>query len=663
MKLEKIIIKGFRSYRERTEIDISALTALIGANDVGKSTILDALDAFFNDVVDVQDINTRISEKEFSVGCVFSNLPEKINLDSRSETTLQEEYLLNDSGKLEIYKVWRTTAAKAEVERIYAWAKAPAHERAENLLFKKRDDLKEIVETNALEADKRKNPDMRRAIYLHLEERGKLNLQLREVVLDRPKDASDAMQDARKIWKKLKDRHLPVYSLFKSEQVQGDKEKVVRSPLDTTLKLAVKELNDQLSKIAEAVQKQVEETTSRTLERLKRDYPEVAKNLAPEYKEPSWSKAFDLDVLRGDDDVPLNKRGTGVRRLVVLAFFQAEAERERQERSSPVIYGVEEPETSQHPNFQRKIIESFKALAEAGDQVILTTHVPGLAELLPIDSIRFISRPLDSPMPRIRNGADGRKVLLEVAESLGMLPDSASSKNAQIVAWVEGKSDVWVLESIANKLEEAGVDLSPLDIKKIVYVPGGGDSLLKFVVNGEYLNRLGLPQFYLLDSDKKSREHPGKEIPHDVERRVREQGQDGEGLPICVLRTRKREIENYLHPETVKRVFGQSVDIKQLLPGFDFDFGKMSTKDSGFWKKLCDVRRDARVRPPSRSSRGSSLDSNEPKHVICGWLLQEATLEELRERCRSTDPEGAERSEVEEWFHKMADLVRTHRGR
>jgi predicted ATP-dependent endonuclease of OLD family len=86
MKLEKIIIEGFRSYRERTEIEVSALTALIGENDVGKSTILEALDAFFNDVVDAQDKNTRIDGGQFTVGCIFSDLPEQINLDAGSQT-------------------------------------------------------------------------------------------------------------------------------------------------------------------------------------------------------------------------------------------------------------------------------------------------------------------------------------------------------------------------------------------------------------------------------------------------------------------------------------------------------------------------------------------------------------------------------------------------
>ncbi|MDZ7685425.1 MAG: AAA family ATPase [Gammaproteobacteria bacterium] len=219
---------------------------------------------------------------------------------------------------------------------------------------------------------------------------------------------------------------------LKLSRFAGTKRQLFVRPLDATLKNAVKELEEQLSEIAKQIQSQVKGTTDRTLARLKEDYPEIAQSLVPEYKTPSWSKAFDLDVLRGDDDVPLNKRGTGVRRLVVLAFFQAEAEKKRNKRAEellqpPVIYAIEEPEASQHPNFQRSIIEAFKALADSGDQVLLTTHVPGLAELLPIDSIRFIDRQPGLSLPRVRSGANDKNVVLEAATSLGVLPSTVPS--------------------------------------------------------------------------------------------------------------------------------------------------------------------------------------------------------------------------------------------
>jgi hypothetical protein len=410
------------------------------------------------------------------------------------------------------------------------------------------------------------------------------------------------------------------------------------------------------------VQNQVKDTTNRTLDRLKKDYPEIGQRLIPEYKPPAWSKAFDLDVLRGDDDIPLNKRGAGIRRLIVLAFFQAEAEKKRQERREgvvqpPVIYAIEEPETSQHPNFQRSIIEAFKALAEAGDQVLLTTHVPGLAELLPISSIRFIDRPAASSTPRVRSGTSNKDVLLEAAASLGVLPSAIPSANAQVAVWTEGDSDVWVLESIASKLDQAQAVPQPLETNRIFYVFGGGGDQLKSVVNGEYLNALGLPQFYLRDSDKENPTHPGKAIPAEVAERVRRWEEHGEGLPIAVVMTRKREIENYLHPDAIDRVCGAAVDIGTRLPGFDLDFRKISKLGTDFWQELCRAKDDLGFRFPPAVRRGVNLNHVRPKHVICGLFLPETTLEELRERCATTDPDGAERSEVEQWFHRMAELV------
>lgn len=46
MKLTKLKLKNFRGYREETIINFDDLTAFVGKNDVGKSTILEALDIF-----------------------------------------------------------------------------------------------------------------------------------------------------------------------------------------------------------------------------------------------------------------------------------------------------------------------------------------------------------------------------------------------------------------------------------------------------------------------------------------------------------------------------------------------------------------------------------------------------------------------------------------
>lgn len=49
MKISQVKIANFRSYKDETVIDLNDLTVFVGKNDVGKSTVLEALDVFFNE--------------------------------------------------------------------------------------------------------------------------------------------------------------------------------------------------------------------------------------------------------------------------------------------------------------------------------------------------------------------------------------------------------------------------------------------------------------------------------------------------------------------------------------------------------------------------------------------------------------------------------------
>ncbi|HEF2462097.1 TPA: AAA family ATPase [Campylobacter coli] len=71
MKLVKCKIENFRSY-ENTEFNFSDLGVIIGKNDVGKSTLFDALDIFFeNNKALEDDVNINSSENKFSITCFF----------------------------------------------------------------------------------------------------------------------------------------------------------------------------------------------------------------------------------------------------------------------------------------------------------------------------------------------------------------------------------------------------------------------------------------------------------------------------------------------------------------------------------------------------------------------------------------------------------------
>ena len=112
MKIKTVKIKNFRSYKDEVEIEFGDLTVFVGKNDIGKSTVLEALDIFFNDSkgvikLDKDDVNKQAlaeDDTETVISVCFEELPTNIVIDSTNQTALQDEYLLNYNNQLEIIK-------------------------------------------------------------------------------------------------------------------------------------------------------------------------------------------------------------------------------------------------------------------------------------------------------------------------------------------------------------------------------------------------------------------------------------------------------------------------------------------------------------------------------------------------------------------------------
>ena len=48
MKLKTVYLKNFRCYKDEVSIEFDELTTFVGKNDIGKSTVLEGLEIFFN---------------------------------------------------------------------------------------------------------------------------------------------------------------------------------------------------------------------------------------------------------------------------------------------------------------------------------------------------------------------------------------------------------------------------------------------------------------------------------------------------------------------------------------------------------------------------------------------------------------------------------------
>ena len=191
MKLREIILKNFRGYYAETRITIDDLTALIGKNDVGKSTILEALDIFFNQSkIDSVDRNVFHTDEETVIGCVFDDLPAEITLENVT-TSFSKEYLINRDGNLEVLKKYPTNGKTT----IWIYANHPSNDGFNDLLLKKNNELKAMIRAAHLEdgVNLSINSAMRAALWASLGDT--ITFEVREISADQA--------DEKKLWPKI----------------------------------------------------------------------------------------------------------------------------------------------------------------------------------------------------------------------------------------------------------------------------------------------------------------------------------------------------------------------------------------------------------------------------------------------------------------------------
>lgn len=194
--------------------------------------------------------------------------------------------------------------------------------------------------------------------------------------------------------------YLPLYSLFQSDRKNSDGDSEVQDPLKEAVKQILNEstLQQKFDEIAIEVENKLKEVADRTLEKLREMNPEIANSLNPVIPQASslkWTDVFKSVSISSDDDIPINKRGSGVKRLILLNFFRAEAERRKIAENIPsIIYAIEEPETSQHTDHQKKLINAFLTLSTTPQtQIIITTHSASLVKELKFEHLRLITAP------------------------------------------------------------------------------------------------------------------------------------------------------------------------------------------------------------------------------------------------------------------------------
>jgi hypothetical protein len=282
-----------------------------------------------------------------------------------------------------------------------------------------------------------------------------------------------------------------------------------------------------------------EEVGLRTIEKLSEMNPEIASELTPTVSTKAWDSLFSF-TFEDEDGIPINKRGSGVRRLILLNYFRAEAERQRVSKKT-VIYALEEPETAQHPDWQKMLYSALVELSEQENtQILLTTHSPSLGALVPTSNIIYIYR----ENSEIKIESNDPLILDRVTQSLGVMPNitiTRVSSNVKLIICLEGFTDVEFFKNISLSC----FDLDLANHSSILIIPLGGGSLEHWE-NYKYLDKLSsIPQIHIYDRDVKKY----KTIINKINQNPLHKA----------FQTNFYEIENYIHPSLYNHCYQFSV--------------------------------------------------------------------------------------------------------
>lgn len=416
-------------------------------------------------------------------------------------------------------------------------------------------------------------------------------------------------EDSKKIWSKL-ESYLPMFALFQSDRSSTDSDSEVQTPLKIAIQKAIQEVEKDIKNIQKKVEEKVMGIVSDTHEALKSIDENLASQIDPTFIPPTiakWTGLFNVSM-DTDAGIPLNKRGSGIRRMILVSFFKAEAERKLEEtRKKNIIYAIEEPETAQHPNNQKILLESFKTISELdNNQIILTSHSPGLVADLPANSIRFITN-IKAGEIEIKSDTS---VFGEVAEALGLVPDS----RVKALICVEGPTDIPAIKCLSKAMNCIDSSIPNLfEDERFAFISLGGSSL-KHWVTENYLQNINLPEIHIYDNDVGSYQKSVDEI-------------NNRGGKNWATLTNKSEIENYLHKDAIKLAY----------PGLNLDVND-----------IIDVPKDFGIKYSELKNLDGVMKSNKSKSYLTK-AFHKMNYDMIVDR--------SSEAELKMWFKKMIDAV------
>lgn len=515
MKLSKISIKNFVALKY-VSLSCKDLNAIIGENNVGKSSILMALDTFFSVGTSgmrsgyfhkVKEGDQEKIEPIAEIECEFEELTDNEKSEFRTrlwedKLILQKSYTLTDQGKIEV--IYRTKSKVYEDEFLNLDSPVPTRAQISEKGWDEFYPSSGRITKEHHEAAKEKIIEKTNPHYIY-------------DYVDNPKG-----------WQNQCDKFLPEFHLIPAVREATDELKLTQtSKLSKMINSIINRIVlkhpsfEQLKQNVSQIQKLFDPAT-REEERIP-GFDRIASNLSenlsrhikakvdlrPAIPDPADFFKLGIDV-SVDDGITgnLEEKGHGLQRTFIVSMFLTYGEllreiekdypleEEEEKYFKPLIFAFEEPELFLHPQLQRSVYDTLRDISRR-NQIIYCTHSPFFIDLNNYKDIILLKR----------DESSGITSPLQCQKELFTTPERKSlQKIYRIINEVDPKSEMFFARKIVLVEGACEKHCYPIIAKRlgifnhaITLVNCGGNESIPLYQ--ELLNAFQLPYLVVIDED------------------------------------------------------------------------------------------------------------------------------------------------------------------
>lgn len=510
MKIQSARIKNFRALKDVT-IPFDSVTTFIGPNGTGKSTVLRALDWFFNGKpgsLNEKDCSYGATDESIEVQITFADLTSKDREalgkyapSSASTFTAWKrrspdgnETLSANSKSYEPFNAVRRKASAADKKLAYSELRAtePSLGLPAWTNINAANDAMTAWEANHID-QLTEAPEILQTNFFGFNSSGKMSGLFDFVLITADLRASEE-------------------SIDKKSSIIGRilERSIDRTAADEEIAQIVEEARYKQQKVYEEKFKSQLESMMTQLNQVVTSYsPGRAVKVTPiEVQLKAPPTTFEVGVLDGTTETAVERQGHGFQRTLLISALQLLAQSGAASAEGVICLAIEEPELFQHPIQAQTFAKVLRSLAEDEGKRIQTTyatHSPYFLEARHFDQVRRLTRSTDAiPIVTVHVAT-----IAEVKARLSgaMSPDAVDSKLSGIVAnqlavalfahralVVEGTTESSVFYGIGDKKS-----IGSLEASGIAVVPAGGKTLIPLA--HAILTSLGIPTYALFDAD------------------------------------------------------------------------------------------------------------------------------------------------------------------